>query len=135
MDIAKDANDPRAGETHATRRAGRVEREIEYLSVVVRKCIVKNGVVVGEIDDRAGRALALLAARLQRHHPIFFRLGQAADVVNAEHVGKEGTDLIDRRESLQNRDEAPMLARGSIVVDDVVVEVIGPIAWSYGRLP
>jgi hypothetical protein len=36
-------------------------------------------------------------------------------------------------ESFEDRYETPVFALGRLGLDDVVVEVIGPIAWSYGE--
>ena len=54
VNIAEDADDAGPVEADRSRRSGRIERDVEDGAVEVRKCVMKNGVEVGEVDDSAG---------------------------------------------------------------------------------
>ena len=64
---------------------------------------------------------------------IVSRIEQLARVGRVENIGQERSNLVDLREPLQDRDKPPVLALRRLGFDDVVVEVIGAVAWSYGE--
>src|SRR6476646_3949154 len=49
MDVAKDAHNARPPELHGSRRAGRVEANIENLPIKVRKSVMKDWIEIWEI--------------------------------------------------------------------------------------
>ena len=127
-----------AGDDAAVAREEEVGQRREHVSRLVERFGDRAGRLVAPLDEHSHRAAGVQLADVARQ-----RLGrddvhrlanqQVARLGVGEDVGEERAHLVNGREPLENRDEAAVLALGGLGLDDVVVEVVGPVAWRYGE--
>ena len=87
-----------------------------------------------QLDEGVGVELANVPRqRLGRDDVHRFPNEELARLRCGQNLGQDRPHLEHSGEALEDGDEAPMLALRRLRFDDVVVEVIRPIAWGYGE--